>query len=223
MSSPLQFTQSPATGRNSKTQCGQHPWCQNQGNHPAELKWQVSRGEGRDPHHSHKMTERHLGLISASSHLGISNHHFGIYRPFPGLSGIKETSLCGLTPTPRLTPCSDTLMFLSVNRIIPWTEKCLWTTGHQKGADLAPLRTAPGYLTRIISSNKAVCGPVGLLWAGSLAWNPKGTPLWICWASRWNHPMKHFMGNHESSFWSYMYVVWNQKYLQSQECRPSCL
>ena len=169
------------------------------------------------------MTEGHPGLISASSHLGISTHHFGIYRPFPGLSGLKETSPCGLTPTPRLTPGSDILMFLSVNRIIPGTEICLRTTGHQKGADPAPLRTAPGYLTRIISSYKAVCGPAGLLWEGSMARNPKGPPLWICWASRWNHPMKHFMGHLESSFWSYMYVVWSWKYLQSQECRPACL
>ena len=169
------------------------------------------------------MTEGHPGLISASSHLGISTHHFGIYRPFPGLSGLKEISPCGLTPTPRLTPGSDILMFLSVNRIIPGTEICLRTTGHQKGADPAPLRTAPGYLTRIISSYKAVCGPAGLLWEGSMARNPKGPPLWICWASRWNHPMKHFMGHLESSFYSYMYVVWSWKYLQSQECRPSCL
>ena len=124
------------------------------------------------------MTEGHPGLISASSHLGISTHHFGIYRPFPGLSGLKETSPCGLTPTPRLTPGSDILMFLSVNRIIPGTEICLRTTGHQKGADPAPLRTAPGYLTRIISSYKAVCGPAGLLWEGSMARNPKGPPLW---------------------------------------------
>lgn len=54
-------------------------------------------------------------------------------RHFPGLRGLRETSPCGLTPTLRLTPSFR-------HPCIPgrWTGICLWTTWHQKGADLAP-------------------------------------------------------------------------------------
>ena len=94
--------------------------------------------------------KRHLCLFPP---LSVSNHYLGTCKTFSRAQWPKEHIIMWTDSTPGLTPHPDILVFLPVDRIIPWTGIYLWITQRQQGAHLPlwgqPWDAWPGMLKHV--------------------------------------------------------------------------